>query len=408
MSDSLNIVRSMVILHTVKDLSLESGGLSSSVLRLVQAITDYSSNTSITIAAQEGRSPLVAKAKLKENLNWESLTGENHTAQLAKILNSARLSHTQKSRTFLFHDHGLWLPLNHKVAIEAKKRKVLRIVSPHGMLSPWAMKHRALKKKIAWRLYQHKDLQEADVLHTTSKTEASTFQDMFPKVPIALIPLGVDLPSSGIEPLKSSDRRRKLLFLSRLHPVKGLPNLIQAFAAQDTDQWDLIIAGPDENNHQVEVEQLVYRLGLKDRVIFVGPVQDELKCNLYRQADIFILPSFTENFGLVVVEALAHRLPVITTKGTPWSDLVSNNCGWWIDSNVEALTYTLRQAIRLNDDERLAMGQRGYQLVTQQYTWQRSAKKMIALYTWLLGMGPQPDCIVENSASKILPLRESQ
>lgn len=405
MSDSSSVYRSMSILHTVKDLSLESGGLSSSVLRLVQSIADHSSDNHIIVAAQGGQSSLVSKSKLKENLTWKQLSNKKYSTQLVKILDSACLSHAQELESFLFHDHGLWLPLNHEVAVEAKKRRVPRIVSTHGMLSPWAMKHRAWKKKIAWMLYQHKNLKEVDVLHATSKTEALILQDMFPKVPVALIPLGVDLPPPPIRPVKFSERRRKILFLSRLHPVKGLPNLIQAFADQDTDRWELIIAGPDEDNHQAEVEQLVYQLGLEESVKFIGSVQDESKWNLYQQADIFALPSFTENFGLVVVEALAHCVPVITTKGTPWSELVSNKCGWWIDGNVEALTHTLRQAIRLSDDERLAMGQRGYQLVAQKYTWQRSAEKMVALYTWLLGTGSQPDCILESCASQRPPLR---
>jgi len=126
---------------------------------------------------------------------------------------------------------------------------------------------------------------------------------------------------------------------------------------------------------------------------YVGPVAGEAKWNLYRDADLFVLPSHSENFGLVVAEALACGVPVITTRGTPWEDLVTHRCGWWTEIGVEPLANALREALRLSDEERQHMGRRGRKLVEENYTWPAAAKKMVAVYRWMLGEGQKPECV---------------
>ena len=181
--------------------------------------------------------------------------------------------------------------------------------------------------------------------------------------------------------------------MSRLHPKKGLLNLIEALAISLPDSWEVIIAGPDEENHRHEVECAVRRTQLTNKVTFLGPVDDGKKWAIYQSADLFVLPSFSENFGIVVAEALASGVPVITTIGTPWQELETHNCGWWIDIGVEPLAEALQIAMSLTDEERLRMGQNGRRLIEQKYNWSDVADKMITVYQWVLGQGSKPNCI---------------
>ena len=125
---------------------------------------------------------------------------------------------------------------------------------------------------------------------------------------------------------------------------------------------------------------------------YLGEVDGEAKTRAYLDADVFVLPTFSENFGVVVAEALAHGLPVITTRGAPWADLETYGCGWWVDIGVEPLVQALREAMALSDDERRAMGERGRDYV-RRYDWDNIGQQTIDVYRWVLGQGPQPDCV---------------
>jgi glycosyltransferase involved in cell wall biosynthesis len=171
--------------------------------------------------------------------------------------------------------------------------------------------------------------------------------------------------------------------------------LVRAWGRVRPEGWDLVIAGPDENGHRREVEAEVERQGLGDMVSFPGPVRGEEKWTLYRESDLFVLPTHSENFGIVVAEALASGVPALTTTGAPWSVLEDESCGWWVDPNVGALTDALSKAVGCTDDERLAMGQRGRALVEEQYSWAEVVSSIREMYRWTERNEefPTPDCI---------------
>jgi len=294
----------------------------------------------------------------------------------------------------LLHDHGLWSPSNYVAIQTAARKKVPSIISPRGMLEPWAINYKKGKKQLAWLVYQKQCLQKAKVLHATSVAEAQNLQKLNLHIPIALIPNGVELPSCYRNQFCPSDQRhRTILFLSRIHPVKGLLNFVEALRTVPLTNWRLLIAGPNEDNHQREVEAAITSANLQDKISFTGDIDDQQKWNLYLQADLFVLPSFSENFGIVVAEALASGVPVITTKGTPWQELETYHCGWWVDIGVAPLTQALKAAMNLTDQERSTMGQNGRRLVEQKYSWADVAEKMASVYRWMLGQGNKPDCI---------------
>lgn len=259
------------------------------------------------------------------------------------------------------------------------------------MLEPWAVNHRAWKKRLAWWLYQRRDLQTARVLHATAAQEADNLRRLGLSQPIAVIPNGIDLPT-GVEHRRLTEGRRVALFLSRIHPVKGLLNLVEAWRLVRPAGWRLLIAGPDEDGHRAVVEQRIRAAGLTDDCEFVGPVEGQRKTELYRMAHLFVLPSFTENFGVVVAEALSYGLPVITSRGTPWADLESFGCGWWVETAPESLAVALRAAKDLSDEERVAMGERGRTYV-RRYNWDAIANETLSLYRWVLGQGERPPCV---------------
>jgi glycosyltransferase involved in cell wall biosynthesis len=156
----------------------------------------------------------------------------------------------------------------------------------------------------------------------------------------------------------------------------------------------MIVAGRDEAKHLEEVKRAVQNIGLQKDFKFVGMVEGEAKERLYRDADLFILPSLSENFGLVVAEALSYGVPVITTRGTPWEGLVKNRCGWWVEIGIPPLAEAIQTAISLSDDARHEMGQRGRTFAAEAFSYKKIAMDMLAAYDWIRGDGAKPSCIL--------------
>lgn len=301
----------------------------------------------------------------------------------------------------LLHDTGLWLLTNHAAAKLTRRQNLPRVVSPRGMLSNWALRHKGWKKRLAWWLYQRRDLRSAAALHATSQAELDALRALGLRHPIALIPNGVELPpEADAAQARTGAGVRTALFLGRIHPVKGLLDLVEAWAEVRSRGWRVVLAGGDECGHRAEVEAAIRDRRVERDFDWLGPVTPQARWALYRQADLVVLPSRSENFGLVVAEALACGVPVITTTGTPWAELVTHRCGWWVEPSPRALAEALRDAMSRTDVERREMGGRGRELVQARYTWPAAAGQMLAVYQWLLGAGPRPPCVEVRPAGR--------
>lgn len=267
------------------------------------------------------------------------------------------------------------------------------IVTPRGMLQPWARRNSAWKKHLASMVFEKKHIRGAIALRATSEIEAQHFRDMGLTNPVAIIPNGLVLPDLAA---RTSGPLRTILFLSRIHPVKGVEFLLNAWADLHIGfpNWEVTIAGIDQNGHEAKLKKMAERLGLP-RVQFVGEVQGAPKQTLYRNADLFVLPTRTENFGLVVAEALAQQTPVITTTNAPWEGLSEKGCGWWIHLDQATLTSTMRNALSCPSEELAAMGRIGRDWVERDFSMAQVAEKMSDVYQWAAGRASKPETVHE-------------
>lgn len=384
------------VFHAIGDLDPRSGGPSRAVVELTDALSQQP-GVSVTLlfqslsgqASVESHCSQVRRVAACSGSRWASSTGLHFRAALAREITVAAPT--------LIHVHGLWLPLDHWAVAAARRHRIPLVVQPHGMLEPWALKHRAWKKRVGMALYQRRDLSAAKLLIASTLREYESLRQQGFSQPVAVIPHGVHAIAAA-EPATASaandpNRVRTALFLSRLHPVKGLPSLVNAWARLLPPGWRLIIAGPDQGGHLQEIQSAIRRLRVSECVQYVGEVRDEAKSALYRAADLFVLPTHTENFGIVIAEALAHGVPVITTRGAPWAELETQRCGWWIDIGEEPLVKALREAMALSDAARREMGLRGRQLALR-FEWAGIASQLHAAYRWVLGRGERPECVM--------------
>jgi glycosyltransferase involved in cell wall biosynthesis len=298
-------------------------------------------------------------------------------------------------RSAVMHSHGLWTlpniyPLNAVSGTECRL-----VVSPRGTLAPAALAFSRHLKQLVWLVRQRRVLDRADCLHATSMGELAEIRDLDLRAPVAVVPNGIDLPSKRRETEEPRDEGlRRVLFLSRIHPKKGLDKLISVWArvAAAFPNWELVIAGPDNGGYLRKIQIESKRLGCR-HLYFHPPVFGEQKRDLFRSADVFVYPTRSENFGLVVAEALAHGVPVISTQGAPWPGLIEHGCGWWVDNSEEALEAALRKALVLDRQTLREMGERGSTWMSVDFAWPAVASQIAALYAWLTDGGDRPSFV---------------
>ncbi len=317
----------------------------------------------------------------------------------------------------VLHTHGLWTYLSIGGPAWAREARKPRVVSPHGMLDPWALAHSRWKKRLALRLYESRHLRGATLLHALCEAEAESIRRLGLRNPVAVIPNGVDLPAIEERPPAAGSRPRVLLFLGRLHPKKGLAAALRAWAKMRGDRdWQFVIAGWDQDGHRAELEQICRDLGTpaaavpadeflartpEDRstetpasVLFVGPAFGETKAALLRRADAFILPSLSEGLPVSVLEAWAHGLPVMMTDRCNLPEGFQAGAAIRIETEPASIAAGFAELTSADQQARLAMGANGRNLVQRNFTWPRVADAFARSYRWLAGEGPRPDFVV--------------
>lgn len=304
----------------------------------------------------------------------------------------------------VLHNHGLWMFPNHYARQVAVASRIPLVISPRGMVEQWSLGRSRWKKWVVWHVFEKVNLASAALFHATSQAEAASLRALGLRQPIAVIPNGIEIPEPGAvgdralleQKFPELRGRRWLLFLSRLHPKKGVLELLRVWHRLHGQfpGWHLVLAGPELDGYRATVSAAVNDLHLSAHVTLTGMLADELKDSAWAGAELFVLPTYSENFGLSIAEALAHGCPALTTHGAPWRGLTEQRCGWWIEMTEAELAAALTAALQLPAEEHRAMGDRGREWMRRDFSWAGIAQHMEAAYAHLLGQGPRPDCVL--------------
>lgn len=378
----------MRIIQTVASISDEAAGPSYSVVRLCESLIAEGEDTTLAV------------------LGWPPMPSSPQFVKTFLLgIGPRRLGRSPGMRQWLdevgrsqsvdlIHNHGLWMMPNVYSGAAAKRFKIPLVISPRGTLSDWAFHHGSSMKRLFWPLVQRPALATVSCFHATSEAEYEAVRRRGFRTPVAVIPNGIDIPT--MIP-KQPGSYRTLLFLGRLHPSKGLELLLPAWRAVQHrfPEWRLAIAGPDQDGYLMKMHKLADELGVK-RVEFVGALRGLDKWAAYQAADLFVLPSYTENFAMTVAEALAAGVPAIVSKGAPWKGLEDRKAGWWIDIGVDPLVNCLENALSQSPAVLGAMGQRGREWMQAEFSWKRIGDMMRETYHWILDGGGKPGWVIEN------------
>lgn len=375
--------------HILASLSDASAGPTYSVSALAGALARGRFETSIlTLAGWRGDDapPLVSGV----GIHAYPVATSPLLRQIAASPALRKALQDRRTTTDIFHTHGLWLMPNVYPADAARSGSARVVHSPRGMLGADALRFSSLKKQAFMLAFQRRALRSAHCIHATAHSEYREVRAAGFANPVAVIPNGMDLPDlAGRTPKATA--ARTLLSLGRLHPKKGLDRLIAAWTGIQAEfpDWRLRIVGRDEHGYSDELRRLAHGLGAQ-RVDVEPPLHGADKSAAFHDAELFVLPSLNENFAMTVAEALAHGVPVISSKGAPWSGLVTNDCGWWVDGDTETLRATLKLALARPAEQLAAMGARGRAWMAADYSWAHVGQQMTDVYLWLLGKGERP------------------
>lgn len=377
------------VLQVVPAIARQSSGPSYSVVRLCESIR--ATGVDVRLAA----------------LDWSPLSDPPDFLYAFPLgVGPRRLGRSPKMREWLIeqaktaaviHNHGTWQMNSVYPAVAARRAGVPLVTSPRGSYSQWAMNSGSAFKRLFWPLLQEPAVKRTALFHATSDSEYEDIRRLGFRQPVAVIPNGIDLRPAA-ERLNCG--RRELLFLGRVHKVKGLDLLLSAWQRVEAEfaDWDLVIAGSDDGYHGSsgyldQMRQLAETLQLQ-RVRFLGEVHGERKQTVFASAELFVLPSHSENFGIAVAEALSCGTPAIVSHGAPWAGLENHGAGWHIPIGVSPLVECLRTALLYSPTRLEAMGLAGRIWMQRDFAWPVLGPKMLSVYRWLTGeVQERPDCV---------------
>jgi glycosyltransferase involved in cell wall biosynthesis len=388
------------VVHYLPFIRLELGGVVRAVLDFCRVLAEHGHPTTLVCADRRdvpadwphhpGGDPRLPRVVVLEPQTGvvRRLTPRAQS-QLAGALRDADVLHL----------HAMWEPTNVQAAKVARRAAKPYVLSPHGMLDDWSMAQSRLKKRLFLALKGNRLLRNAARVHCTAQGELDQAQKWLPAGKGVVLPLifdlspfqtapGPALARQAFAPLREAPRDMPvLLFLSRVHPKKGLDALIDAAAELQRRGRPalLLIAGPGDEPYVESLRQRADRLGVGERVHFLGMVRGQEKVSLYQAADLFVLPTSQENFGLVLLEAMASGTPVVTTKGVDiWPEL--QRAGAIItDQSPTELAAAIEASLK--SPTRKTIGEQGRQWVFQQFAPPRLVEQYAALYS---SLNPEP------------------
>ncbi len=375
----------MKIVHTISSIANKSAGPSYSVTRLCKALIENNNQVNLLTVGDD----VDYQSESFEILFRQSLFK-------SRLFHSVGMYNWLKKNAYnqnidILHSHSLWTMPNIYPSYISYKNKIPLFYSPRGTLSKWAFESGSFAKKIFWPLFQKKALERVSCFHATAYSEYEDIRKMGFTQPVAIIPNGIDIHKTKYQ----KSHQKNIIFLGRIHKKKGLDILINAWALVEKKypDWQLTIAGPDNYGYLDFIKLMTSDLGL-ERVSFVGELHGEAKFRAYGEANIFVLPTYSENFAMTVAEALMMGTPAIVSKGAPWEGLIENKAGWWIDIGVEPLFKCFNEALKLDRSALIDLGLNGSKWMEKDFSWPEITSMMIRAYKWSLGRADKPDFVI--------------
>lgn len=357
----------MKIIHFITSIDREKGG-ASAFLNILSTYLGKADD--LTIISSHGKNPLPYKNAKIIQLPLSLSNFFYFRRSVFKIFS--------QEKPDIIHINGIWDLPTIFVQRFAQSHNIPVIISPHGSLEPYVLTKKSFKKKLALSVYQKKALQKANALHATANSEMLNIKKLNITTPIEAIPNPIETENITIR--DNWTKRNTILFLSRIDPKKGLELLFEVIANNSNKTLKLIIAGEGNAEYINSLKSLAVSLNIPDRIEFKGGVYGNEKWDLYKSVDAFVLPTYSENFGIVIGEALICGTPVITTKGTPWNYLKTHNCGWWINRDFNSLLDAINELNKKSSDELKIMGANGRNLILSNFSGTIIANQMLELY----------------------------
>lgn len=291
----------------------------------------------------------------------------------------------------IIHLHGLWMYSSYVALKFANACESKLVLSPRGMMDPWAMRNSAWKKKLMFLLQERRVLERVDCFHALNQSEADSIRQLGYQQRIEIVPNGTDLPDrDGIAPSKNVATEKTIVFIGRIHPKKGIAELLEAWR-QIRDRspvllegWKLVIAGWDDGGHLEGYRQKAERDELTASVEWPGKVYGADKDALLRQAACFILPSFSEGLPMAVVEAMGYGIPIIMTDACNIPEAFAAGAALRIETDPESISEGLTRLMGMASSELSEMGAKGRELVERHFTWEQQVDKMQCVYESLV------------------------
>ena len=371
----------MKILQTISGFGAHSGGTSTCTYDLLTAMHRIGCNVDLMTVKTDD---LMGKGE-----EWIKALPNDAISPYGFSSNMDRF--LKQSNYDLHHTNGMWMHCNHITCLMARRKHKPYVITPHGMLYPQALARSAWKKKLLLiGGGVDKDLRLADCIHCTCKEEMNYYRALGYKNPVAVIPNPVPIPSF-IDELRNERSIKRVGFLGRLHPRKNVEALLDAWIrlGDKTKKAQLVVMGKGEAAYEAMLKERVKQSELTN-VEFAGFVTGREKFERLASLTVLCVPSDFENFGMIVTEALSVGTPVIASLGTPWEELNSEHCGFWVQNNVKTLGETICNVLSLPDEEIRQMGENGKRLVKEKYQDMQVAQKMKELYEWILYGGKNP------------------
>jgi poly(glycerol-phosphate) alpha-glucosyltransferase len=287
----------------------------------------------------------------------------------------------------------MWFYLSAALYRWHRRTKRPYMVTPHGMLEPWALRRSKWVKRIAAWAYENQMLRNAAVLHAGTDKELHDLRRYGLRNPVAIIPNGVDTETV---PFHDLPRENRILFLGRIHPKKGISELIAGWSlitAEERKGWRLSIAGWDDGGYLAQIQQDARARGVASSIDFLGPVLGDAKWKLFASVQGFILPSHSEGLPMAVLEAWSQSTPVLMTEMCNLPQGYEASAAIRIELTPEGIARSLREFFALPDSRRRSMGTNGHALVQSHFSWKNITSDLFATYQWMLGHADRPSCV---------------